>query len=78
VGWTSGAGAETRLDSHWSAKVEYLYVDLGTVNETLAIPINPAFAPLGERFFTSATAGATRSSHITDNIVRVGLNYKSF
>jgi outer membrane immunogenic protein len=76
VGWTLGAGAETRLDSHWSVKVEYLYVDLGTVAETFAIATNPAFGGAG--FFTGASAAATRTSHITDNIVRAGVNYKIF
>ncbi|WP_269932563.1 outer membrane protein [Aminobacter sp. HY435] len=30
AGWTAGAGLELALDEKWSAKVEYLYVDLGT------------------------------------------------
>ena len=41
VGWTVGAGIEKKFDPHWSAKLEYLYVDLGsttylgsTVNQT--------------------------------------------
>ncbi|MCB1435684.1 MAG: porin family protein [Rhodobiaceae bacterium] len=29
AGWTLGAGAERALDPDWSAKLEYLYVDLG-------------------------------------------------
>ena len=74
VGWTVGAGVETKLDSHWSAKLEYVYVDLGSVDETFAIPINPAFGPA----FTTGSATATRSSRITDNIVRIGLNYALF
>lgn len=28
TGWTIGAGLEQALTDHWSAKVEYLYVDL--------------------------------------------------
>lgn len=28
-GWTIGGGIEWRLDPRWSAKIEYLYVDLG-------------------------------------------------
>ena len=28
VGWTAGAGVEVGLTPHWSAKVEYLYIDL--------------------------------------------------
>jgi outer membrane immunogenic protein len=75
VGWTLGAGAETQLSSHWSAKLEYLYVDLGSVNETFGIPINPLFGPA---FTSSGSAAAARSSHVTDNVVRVGLNYKIF
>jgi outer membrane immunogenic protein len=30
VGWTLGAGAEVGLTANWSAKVEYLYMDLGS------------------------------------------------
>jgi outer membrane immunogenic protein len=74
LGWTLGAGVETKLDSRWSAKLEYLYVDLGTVTETMPIPINPLFGPT----FTGGGAAATRSSHITDNVVRAGVNYKLF
>jgi len=29
-GWTVGAGAEYGINKNWSAKVEYLYVNLGT------------------------------------------------
>jgi len=30
VGWTLGAGLEKKFTPNWSAKLEYLYVDLGT------------------------------------------------
>jgi outer membrane immunogenic protein len=30
VGWTAGVGAEVGLAPHWSAKIEYLYVDLSS------------------------------------------------
>lgn len=32
AGWTLGAGAEMGLDRNWSAKIEYLYVDLANSN----------------------------------------------
>ncbi len=32
VGWTLGGGAEVALAGPWTAKVEYLYVDLGTAS----------------------------------------------
>ena len=32
AGWTLGAGAEMAFAPHWSAKIEYLYVDLANSN----------------------------------------------
>lgn len=29
IGWTAGGGIEYAIDQQWTAKVEYLYVDLG-------------------------------------------------
>ena len=62
VGWTVGAGIEGVISGNWTAKLEYLYVDLGTVSGTFTAP---AGAPT-----------STFSSHITDNVLRVGVNYK--
>jgi len=40
TGWTLGLGAEYAVDRNWSARLEYLYVDLGTATYgTLAGPI---------------------------------------
>jgi len=30
VGWTAGAGVEKKFNRNWSAKLEYLYIDLGS------------------------------------------------
>ncbi len=62
VGWTVGAGLEWAFAGRWSAKLEYLYVDLGTFTNTFA-GTGPAYPTL------------TASSHFTDNIFRVGVNY---
>jgi outer membrane immunogenic protein len=64
AGWTLGAGVEERLSAQWSCKIEYLYMDLGTVNANGALPTN--FIPLNVAF----------SSRFTDNIVRAGVNYR--
>jgi len=32
VGFTAGGGVETAFSTNWSAKLEYLYVDIGTVS----------------------------------------------
>jgi outer membrane immunogenic protein len=40
-GWTIGAGVEAALGRNWSAKLEYLYLDLGSVTffETSGTPV---------------------------------------
>jgi outer membrane immunogenic protein len=62
AGWTAGAGIEGAFGGGWSAKVEYLYMDLGKLEQTVTVP--------------PAALTATFNSRLTDNIVRVGLNYK--
>ncbi len=66
TGWTVGAGIEARLWDNWTGKIEYLYMDLGTVSGSI-VPAGPL--PFG-------LVGANYSSRITDNILRVGINYK--
>jgi outer membrane immunogenic protein len=61
AGWTAGGGVEAALWGAWSVKVEYLYVDLGHVSDTYT----------GTGIFTPVMT----NSHVTDNIVRAGLNY---
>jgi opacity protein-like surface antigen/outer membrane protease len=64
VGWTAGAGAEYAVTNALSAKIEYLYYDLGGATVVgLPIPINPPFET------------HTHFS-MTGHLVRVGLNYK--
>jgi outer membrane immunogenic protein len=38
-GWTAGAGLEYALLGNWTAKLEYLYVDLGTFNTGWTLPV---------------------------------------
>jgi outer membrane immunogenic protein len=35
IGWTAGLGMEVGLTPNWSAKVEYLYMDLADRNYTV-------------------------------------------
>jgi outer membrane immunogenic protein len=67
VGWTVGAGVEGVVSGNWTAKLEYLYIDLGNVSGSFVTPI---VAPSG------AFLSSSYSSHVTDNVVRVGVNYK--
>jgi outer membrane immunogenic protein len=63
VGWTAGGGVEARLANDWTAKVEYLYYDLGHL--TVVGTPNPFVA------FTTTSDFAFRG-----NIVRAGFNKK--
>jgi outer membrane immunogenic protein len=38
VGWTAGAGVEWAVMANWTAKLEYLYVDLGDVSCAACLP----------------------------------------
>jgi outer membrane immunogenic protein len=67
-GWTAGTGVETALGGSWTAKVEYLYVDLGTVANTV-----PTSDPTN---VIISTDNITVRSRIVDNVFRVGLNYR--
>jgi len=59
-GWTGGAGIEWGFALNWSAKVEYLYVDLGNTGF-----VTPNLGP-----------GFNRGSvPLNDNIVRAGIDY---
>ncbi len=63
AGYALGGGIEGRLAGNWTAKIEYLYLDLGTVTTI------PAPAP-------NSTTATAFNSRITDNLLRVGVNYK--
>jgi outer membrane immunogenic protein len=59
-GWTVGAGLEYAFLNNWSIKAEYLYMDFGENGY-----FNPPPAGFGARSF-----------RLTENIVRVGLNWR--
>ncbi|MGB8401158.1 MAG: outer membrane beta-barrel protein [Bradyrhizobium sp.] len=78
VGWTLGAGAEGAIAGNWSWKIEYLHVDLGKVSTTFAtLPGCYGSSSGNQGACTFAAAGSgTISRGITDEIVRVGINYR--
>jgi len=61
AGWTVGGGLEAKIDDHWSAKFDYLYVDLGD----------------GTGFTDTYAGGAQISENVgfRAHIVRGGFNY---
>ena len=79
AGWTVGAGAEAAIDQHWSVKLEYLYMDLGNFGSgatTATNVVTQAGVPVRFTTVTTTTFASAFSSRFTDNIVRVGLNYR--
>jgi outer membrane immunogenic protein len=65
-GWTAGAGIEGALAENWTAKIEYLYVDLGS---------SASCNNSGNCGFDGAVA-ANNSVKFTESMVRAGINYK--
>lgn len=59
TGWTAGGGVEYGINRNWSAKAEYLHVDLGTAT-----------------FMGAASGTPSLSVPVTDDLARVGLNYR--
>jgi outer membrane immunogenic protein len=62
-GWTAGGGLEYAFSRGVSAKIEYLYVGLGTVS-SLVVPV------AGTPF-----ASVNVAHKLSDNIVRAGVNF---
>ena len=84
AGWTVGAGGEGRIgDSNWTLKLEYLYMDLGDVSGAFGVTGAPVTLPFGinnsdqiHRVTTTTAIASAASTHVTDQILRIGLNYK--
>jgi outer membrane immunogenic protein len=66
VGWTAGAGAEWMFAHNWSAKLEYLYVDLGSESAIGNV------APIGS---IDPQFKVGYNWRFRENIARVGVNY---
>ena len=71
VGYTAGGGIEGVIGGNWTAKIEYLFVDLGRTSGTFVTTV-PAS---GGGAVTSGTLASSYSSHVTDNVLRIGVNY---
>jgi outer membrane immunogenic protein len=70
TGWTVGTGTEGKLlIPGWTYKIEALYMDLGTLNDTddeIVIPL----------VLTASGGQVTTHTRFTDTIIRAGLNYQ--
>jgi outer membrane immunogenic protein len=66
IGWTAGLGAEYAFTNNWTARVEYLYVDLGKEDN--------AWSCSGTCPPDRIDLAGRKDAHF--NVVRVGVNYK--
>jgi outer membrane immunogenic protein len=78
IGVAAGAGLEGRLapwlSPNWTWKLEYLYVDLGSLDTST--PFAAVTSASALTFLGPLAGTMTTHTHFTDNIVRVGLNYQ--
>jgi len=78
IGWTAGAGFEWMFLDNWSAKVEYLYYDLGTLAMNSGQHTNYwgtyNFPPMTTGEMTTMM-GYSSAARFNGNIVRAGVNY---
>jgi len=84
AGFAVGGGVEGALDNNWSAKLEALYVDIGgfdtafagVTNTTVTNALNTPQQGFNTLTTTTATTTGGFHTHVTDFIVRLGLNYR--
>lgn len=70
LGWALGAGGEWKFAANWSAKLEYLYYDLGSLTNNVVLT---QFGPPGPAL-QSITVSQART-RLNGHVVRAGLNY---
>lgn len=71
TGWTVGGGGEWLFYPHWSAKLEYLYYDLGGV--IISNELGASNLLTNGPLYASILHSSTR---FNGHVVRVGLNYQ--
>jgi outer membrane immunogenic protein len=92
TGWVLGGGVETSIGAlfglaanNWTMKLEYLFVDLGNVNNAIGNTLVPLAitdpgavppAPPTPGPFATGTTAFSSSNHVYEQIIRVGVNYR--
>lgn len=75
VGWAAGAGVEWAFRGNWSAKVEYLYYDLGRVR-SLGLLGFDSRAIRDPDPGASGLVAVDSASRFNGHILRAGINYR--
>jgi outer membrane immunogenic protein len=74
TGWTVGGGVEVALPNNWSLKFEYIHIDLGELDTTIAT-FPGCFGTIAKCIPAAAGTGTVKS-RITDEVARIGINYR--
>ncbi|MFL6817661.1 MAG: outer membrane protein [Bradyrhizobium sp.] len=75
VGYAAGAGGEWMFASNWSAKLEYLYYDLGSATYSTGSLVSSDFQPTNYQGAGFGAVNTTAKVRFNDHIVRAGVNY---
>ena len=75
VGYAVGAGGEWMFASNWSAKLEYLYYDLGSATYSTGSLVSSDFGPTSFAGNFSGVVDTSAKARFNDHIVRAGVNY---
>ena len=67
AGWAAGAGVEVAVAPHWSAKAEYLFVDLGNGSCTTDCAVANANGP---------SLIPNVAVKFNESVIRAGINYR--
>jgi outer membrane immunogenic protein len=73
-GWTAGGGVEWAFADNWTAKIEYLYVDLG--NRSFNCATTACVIASGTNGITANGPAIPVTVGLTENLVRAGVNFK--
>ncbi len=66
AGWTAGAGVEVAFADNWTARVEYLFVDLGNATCNSANPCG----------LDASSVPANQTVKFDASLIRLGVDYK--
>jgi outer membrane immunogenic protein len=69
AGWVVGAGVEAAFATNWSVKAEYLHMDFGSIDQSFTTPAVTTI-------FATISASGNLHARLTDDIGRIGINYK--
>jgi outer membrane immunogenic protein len=79
-GWTLGAGLEWAFADNWTAKVGYLFVDLGNTmcnhGYSCGYDVAATSTTVGTITATTPAIGSTSAVKFNENIVRVVVNFR--